>query len=183
MKNWYAVHLRPMTEKAVSKRIRQQGILTFFPFERVRKRQKLPNRDQYKIKIKDYPLLPGYIFVLCNETDLFAINETPGVLNVVRPPNQDPLPIPDAVMSALFCRTDHADLVREEDRTTRRHDFDGQIGDIIRFKEETPYNGLVAAIKSLDRLDSRNKIIVSLQMLGAERDIPVPSEVIGEIVR
>ncbi|WP_090389626.1 UpxY family transcription antiterminator [Niabella drilacis] len=76
-KNWYAIYTKPRWEKKVSKLLTDRDIVTYCPLNQVRRRW------SDRIKIVQVPLLPSYLFVHIDTTELQKVRETPGVINFV----------------------------------------------------------------------------------------------------
>lgn len=177
---WYPVMTKPQSEAIADAQLRRQGILTFCPMHRVRRRRKMANRNAFKVEDVERPYFSGYLFVgLRWGQGLYRVNETPAVSTVVYN-GQYPLHVPHPVMSALMAMVDEDGMVGEEDRTTTR--FQGKPGDAIRFTSDSPFANFVATIASIDGVDERHEIRVWLQMLGSRREISVPVRAVAKIV-
>lgn len=172
--HWYAVHTGPRQEDAANQNLRRQGYWTFFPFERVRKRRKLPNRDQHRVEWIERPYFPRYLFVALRKPNesIYAVNETDGVSTVVYC-GEEPLEVPQGVMDELMSRADVNGAVGSVDTVSRKRFRAGQE---VRFVEGSPLAGFIAVV-SIDR--GRN-VRVWLETLGKDREISVdPSLVVA----
>lgn len=142
---WLAVHVGPRMEAYASQHLRRQGYHVWYPFERIRRRKKLPNRDQFKIEWIEVPHFARYIFVALTKPgqSVYAINETDGVSTVVYC-GSEPLPIPHRVMDELMARADKNGCVGAIDKVSRKR---FQAGQQVRFVETSPFAGLIAEIE------------------------------------
>jgi transcription antitermination factor NusG len=91
---WYALRVRPRTEKAVSESLQNKGYEVFLPFHRQRRR--------WSDRVVDIhlPLFPGYLFARFDVLRRLPILKTPGVMFVVGIGNV-PAPIDDVEIDAL----------------------------------------------------------------------------------
>ncbi len=94
MKNWYAIYIRPRTEKKVSASLDEAGIDHFLPFLRTLRRW------SDRKKWVDMPLIPGYCFVFVEERDLINVRKLDNVVSVIRF-NGKPSIIPDMQIEFL----------------------------------------------------------------------------------
>lgn len=142
---WLAVMCEPRQEFFANQRLRRQGYWTFLPFERLRRKRKLPNRPGFKVEVVETPYFPGYLFTAIRKPteSVYAINETDGVSTVVYC-GSEPLPIPHAVMDELMARADNAGCVGAVDKVSRKR---FQPGDAVRFVASSSFAGLVAQIE------------------------------------
>jgi len=76
-KNWYAIYTKPRWEKKVSKLLTERDVVTYCPLNTVRRRW------SDRIKLMQVPLLPSYLFVHIDATEVQKVRETPGVINFV----------------------------------------------------------------------------------------------------
>lgn len=174
---WFAVMTKPSAEAKADADLRRQGYMTFFPFERVREKRKIPNRpQQHRIVLVDKPLFSRYLFVMPRAGQgLYAVNSTPSVSTVVCLGGQ-PLRIPDPTITALMDRCGEDGLYRHRD-TLERKAFPS--GATIRFAVSSPLAGLVAQVAE----DMGKSVKVVLQMLGVEREVfadPAALEILSE---
>jgi transcriptional antiterminator RfaH len=93
-KQWYAVRLRPRSEKMVALHLRDKGYEEYLPLYRSRRRW------SDRMKEVDLPLFPGYIFCKFDVTNRLPILVTPGVLSITGC-GKVPLPIPELEISAV----------------------------------------------------------------------------------
>lgn len=78
MQSWYAIYVRPRSEKKVSQILENAAIDHFLPLQR-----KL-RRWSDRMKWVDLPLIPGYCFVHLEEQNLLDVIRLTHVLSVVR---------------------------------------------------------------------------------------------------
>ncbi|MBO9592167.1 MAG: UpxY family transcription antiterminator [Niabella sp.] len=76
-KNWYAIYTKPRWEKKVSKLLTNQNVMTYCPLNKVRRKW------SDRMKTVWVPLLPSYLFVYIDKTEMQKVRETPGVINFV----------------------------------------------------------------------------------------------------
>src|SRR5262245_42181296 len=93
-KQWYAVQLRPRSEKMVALHLRDKGYEEYLPLYRSRRRW------SDRMKEVDLPLFPGYIFCKFDVTNRLPILVIPGVISITGC-GKVPLPIPEGEISAV----------------------------------------------------------------------------------
>jgi transcription antitermination factor NusG len=76
-RNWYAVYTKPRWEKKVSMLLENQGIETYCPLNRIRKRW------SDRMKWVDEPLFKSYVFVHIGSDEFTKARMVSGVLNFV----------------------------------------------------------------------------------------------------
>lgn len=74
---WYVVYTKPRWEKKVNALLAAQGIETYCPMNRVRKKW------SDRLKWVDEPLFKSYVFVHIAQDQFTAVRMVPGVLNFV----------------------------------------------------------------------------------------------------
>jgi transcription antitermination factor NusG len=74
---WYALKVRPRSEKQVSVNLSAKGYELFLPL------YKSKSRWSDRIKTLEVPLFPGYLFCQFDVTKRLPILQTPGVISVV----------------------------------------------------------------------------------------------------
>jgi transcription antitermination factor NusG len=82
---WWVLHAKPRTEKALARRCLKRDVSFFLPQHR---RQR---RDPGRIKDAYLPLFPGYFFLFGNESDRIVALETNLVVNTLKVPDQSEL--------------------------------------------------------------------------------------------
>jgi transcription antitermination factor NusG len=92
---WFAVRLKPNSERTVASRLEQKGYQQFLPTSKVR------TRWSDRVRLTDRILFPGYLFCSFNPSDRLPILSTPGVLHVVGV-GREPEPISGKEILALW---------------------------------------------------------------------------------
>ena len=161
---WYAVHSRPCQEGLADTNLRAQGYLTFYPFERVRRRRRITGTTRFAIQWVEVAHFPRYLFVALRKDgeSLYAVNETLGVATVVYA-GGEPLEVPHDVMDELTAR-----LGLDGDAGTVKY----APGQEVRFVEESPLAGLVAAVA----VDKGKAVRLWIDVLGQKRGLTVDPE-------
>lgn len=172
---WHVVYCSGGRDIAVRDGLAKRGFEVFVPFERVTRKRKT-RRGVEVHETKDIPVFAGYAFV---KSDAFIkIEQTPGVLCMVKLVGR-PLVVPTRVVELLRRGTDATGMVREKDITKLSFSFGGEIGDQFSFKRSSPLHGFMGRIGSLASLDETGNIEAWVQMLGSERLISVPHNVVS----
>lgn len=76
-KKWFAVYTRPRWEKKVHKLLKEKGIESYCPLNKVHRKW------SDRIKIVDEPLFKSYVFVKVNEEEKTPVRMTQGVVNFI----------------------------------------------------------------------------------------------------
>lgn len=174
MTKWYAVMSNPRCEEIANRNLKRSGYLTFYPFQRVRRRRKRANMDKYLVEWISKPYFPGYLFVAIRPgQSLYHVNEADGVSTVVYSGGA-PLEIPHSVMDRLMDAADTGGQVGAVDEVSRKP---FQPGQTVKFKDNSPMSGLFAQIA----LDNGKEIRLWLNVLGAKRQISVDPSVVADI--
>jgi transcription antitermination factor NusG len=170
---WYVVMTGPRAEELANRNLKQLGFHTFYPHERVRRRRKRANIDQYLVEWVNMPYYPRYMFLgLRDGEGLYGVNECDGVSTVVYSGDR-PLEVPHAVMDELMAMGDSAGQVGAVDRVSRGRFRPGQR---VRF-DNGPMSGLIAEIS----LDNGKEVGLWVDMLGGRRQVFVDPGVVAEI--
>lgn len=110
---WFVVHTRAGQESIADTKLQRAGYLTFFAFDRVRRRRKRPGTNVHVIEWINKPYFSRYLFVALRfESDnIQAIEECDGVSCVVRSrfglvPYEIPHKALDDIMEAAMVRFD-----------------------------------------------------------------------------
>ena len=93
-KLWFAVHVRPHSEKSVAAIARYNGFEEFLPLYRSR------SRWSGRAKALDLPLFPGCVFCRINPDTRLQLQTLPGVQRIAGD-GKRPIPVDDAEMAAL----------------------------------------------------------------------------------
>lgn len=156
---WYVLYTMPQHEKKVAAYLEEKGIEHYLPLIK-RKRQ-----WSDRVKIIDFPLFPGYIFVRfdwsAQHTDVFRHH---GILNVVRHEGS-PAVIEDDEFHRLKALIVHAKDVQTD---PERHLPPGQKIE-IRTGPFKGLSGVVARVKNKSRLFVR--VAALDRVISAEIDV------------
>lgn len=174
---WYAVMTAPRSEAFADKELRRQGFCTYYPIHRIRTRRRVPGTPiaakRFRVEWIEVPKFLRYVFVLTDESGIYAVNETRGVSTVVRAPNGLPLPIRDSEMDRIMRE---AEDDRPVDKVTRQA---LEAGTLFRIKDGSPLEGLLAQVS----VDTGNKIRAYVEVFGRQTLVDVAPELVGEIVK
>lgn len=171
---WFAVMTKPRAESLADRKLREQGFLTFFPFKRVRRLRRKPNRPRAEAVWIEVPLYPGYIFVALRKSQgIYQVNETDGVAAVVYH-GEDPLEIPHPIMDMVFKRAEEEAMSRLDE--TSRKEFNP--GDIVWFHPDSLLSGFLATVE----VDLGDEVKLWCQSLGATQRLVVAPDLIAGIV-
>lgn len=157
---WFAVHVGFGKEGAVDTGLRRQGFVTFYPFERRRRRRKRPGGKLWVVEWVERPYFPNYLFVALRRAGgtIGAILRTHGVYHVVGNA-AGPIEVPHAAMNDLMGRVGPEGLVGEVDEVSRKLYKPGQR---LWFLDGSPFAGFVATV-SADRGASIRLFIETVQ--------------------
>ena len=171
---WFAVMTTPRGEEIANRNLKRLGYHTFYPFERVRRRRKRPNVNQYLVEWITLPYFPGYLFLAIRDGQgIYQATQADCVSTVVCC-RGEPLEIPASVMDRLMAIADEGGVMGRIDKVTRKPYKTGQM---VRFGDNSPMSGLLAQIS----LDNGKEVRVWMEYLGANRLITVDPKVIAEI--
>jgi transcription antitermination factor NusG len=76
-KKWFAIYTRHRWEKKVHRLLREKGIETYCPLN------KIERKWSDRIKVVDEPLFKSYVFVRVSEAEKTSVRMTDGVVNFV----------------------------------------------------------------------------------------------------
>jgi transcription antitermination factor NusG len=170
---WYAVMTAPRAEELANRNLKRLGFWTFYPHQRVRRRRKRANLDQYLVEWVNMPYYSRYLFLgLRDGEGLYRVNECDGVSTVVYSGDR-PLEIPHPVMDELMALGDSSGQVGAVDRVARAVFNPGQRVRVDR----GPLEGLIAQIA----LDNGKEIRLWVELLGGRRQISVDPSMVAEI--
>ncbi|HEU0109754.1 MAG TPA: UpxY family transcription antiterminator [Flavisolibacter sp.] len=74
---WYAIYTKPRWEKKVNTLLKQKGIESYCPLNKV------PRKWSDRVKIIEEPLFKSYVFVKVTDEDRISVRMTDGVVNFV----------------------------------------------------------------------------------------------------
>lgn len=171
--HWYVVHSRPKSEADADAQLRRAGFMTFYPFERVKRRRKLPT-GKVRLETVELPHFPRYLFVGVREgQSLYHVNNAEAVSTVLYL-GPEPLRVPDRVVEALQDACDEYGAVVYQDRTKKAIGFQGEVGDNVEILEG-PFASFVGHIAKMTRYDKTGRLEVWLTLFG--RKTPVELEI------
>jgi transcriptional antiterminator RfaH len=170
---WFAVMTGPRMEFTADRNLRRQGLHTWLPFQRIRRKRKLPNRPGFRLDWVEEPYFPRYLFVALRKPteSVYQINETDGIATVVYQ-GGEPLPIPHGVIDELMGRANGDGLVGVVDPTKRKRFAPG---DHVRFVDDSPFAGLLALVN----IDKGPNIRLWVDVLGKKHAISVPPSAVA----
>ncbi len=76
-RKWLAVYTRPRWEKKVNQLLKEKGLESYCPLNKVRRKW------SDRVKIIEEPLFKSYVFVKVNDGDRSAVRMTSGAINFV----------------------------------------------------------------------------------------------------
>src|SRR5689334_8581242 len=76
-KKWFAIYTRPRWEKKVNQLLKEKGIESYCPLNKVRRKW------SDRVKIVEEPLFKSYVFVKVNDEDRATVRMTTGAINFV----------------------------------------------------------------------------------------------------
>lgn len=76
-RKWLAVYTRPRWEKKVDQLLKEKGVESYCPLNKVRRKW------SDRVKIIEEPLFKSYVFVKVNDQDRSAVRMTNGAINFV----------------------------------------------------------------------------------------------------
>lgn len=160
MKRWYVIQTRPRDESTALFHLQRQGFEGYLP--RFLKRR----RHARRIDVKAEPLFPGYLFVAFDlaVARWRSIQGTVGVSRLVCH-GETPVPLPEGVVDQIRGNEDDGGwIVMCAAESLQK----GQKVEI----SEGPFSDLTGIFEALD---SKERVIVLLNLLGREVRARVPS--------
>lgn len=76
-RKWLAIYTRPRWEKKVNQLLKEKGVESYCPLNKVRRKW------SDRVKIVEEPLFKSYVFVKVGDDDRTAVRMTPGAINFV----------------------------------------------------------------------------------------------------
>lgn len=158
--DWYAVEVKPHSERRVEQNLARQGFVSFCP--RFRKLRSHARRKDIVIA----PLFPGYLFVQFDRSsDAWrSVNGTFGVKRLVAADPVRPRPMPQSVIDLLVARC--------EPGTNCLTDGPLSTGAKVRFAT----GPLFDRIATVEQLDPGGRVRLLLDILGAKHHVVVARE-------
>jgi transcription antitermination factor NusG len=157
MKNWYAINVRPRTEKTISKRLTQKGIDHYLPLKKTLKQW------SDRKKWVEIPAISGYIFVNINPLDKLSVLQTEFVHNFVSFNDSDAI-IPEVQIRAMKTMAEQAQF---ED--------DINIKNLILNQSVKIVSGPLAGLEGkLISIKNRKKVVVNIEQINISFSIELP---------
>jgi transcription antitermination factor NusG len=92
--NWFALQVRPRSEKSVATQLEGRGYTTCLPVQQLRRQW------SDRVKVVETPVFPGYVFCEFNPSHRLPVLTTPGVASVVSF-GKGPAPVDAAEIQAI----------------------------------------------------------------------------------
>ena len=143
---WFALQVRSQREKAVYLSLAQKTYELFLPNMRHYR------RGYDRIRIKELPLFPGYLFCRLDPSNRLPVLVTPGVIRIVGSGGV-PIPVDDDEITAI-------QAVMNSGRETQRIPF-VTVGEKVRI-EEGPLQGVEGILMSIK---NSRRLVVSVSLL------------------
>lgn len=165
MQRWYLIHTKPAGESEAQLHLRRQGYPVYCP----RLMQTVRRRGRSRVQIS--PLFPRYLFLQLDEgrQSLTPARSTTGVAAVVR-------------FGARFATVPEeliGELRAHEDPLTGLH----KLREAPSLSPGTPVRIAAGAFAGLEgvfeRSDGLTRVVVLLRLLGEEREVCFPSELVS----
>lgn len=169
MRNWYAVYTKPTQEQKACDSLRAFGFEIFYPRLKVRKIRKRQGKPITLWVIRPY--FPRYLFVNTTKQQLSLVRRCRFVSAIVAF-GEHPTAIPALVMDVLKAGADEDGLMGSKDQVARAR-FKAMQS--IKFNENSPLRDTLAKVSQDDGGDT---IRVLLNLLGSEREIIVPANIV-----
>lgn len=150
------------------------GMEVFCPFESVKRRRNL-SRGRSKLETVELPVFSPYLFV---RTDSYlAAQRARGVHSLVKSRGL-PLVVPDAVMKMIVAATDPTGRTDKSPRN-KSFWFKPKVGENVNVIDG-PFNGFMAEVKSLARLDETGAISAWVTIFGRPTSVDLPYTWVAE---
>jgi len=141
---WYVVMCAPAMEFNAQHFLRIYGYRTWLPYIKLRRRRKVPTRDQFKVYTERKAFFPTYLFARVGENqDIAGINNCAGISSVVYS-GETPLLVPAGVVRGLVAMGDLRGYVGKKDAVVLP---EWPAGAKVRFKENTLFAGWAATVE------------------------------------
>ena len=157
MKHWYAVHVRPRSEKKAAAGLEASGMEYYLPLV-ITMRQWSDRKKKVQI-----PLIPGYCFVNVEERDFLPVLQQNHVVNFVKTEGR-PAVIPACQIDFLRRMLDQSEI---EFELLQQMPKPGQEVEIIA----GPMIGLRAEVV---RTNKKSKVILRMEAIGTAIRVEVP---------
>lgn len=77
IRKWYAIYTRPRWEKKVTQILREKGVESYCPLNKIKRKW------SDRVKTVEEPLFKSYVFVKVNDSEKASVRMTAGVMNFV----------------------------------------------------------------------------------------------------
>lgn len=170
--SWFCVYTAPRQEADVVADLHRLGLWTFYPFERVRVRKRLPGRERFRVSWEEHPYFPRYLFCRAPPGQIALVYGLEGVVTVLGSGGL-PRSVPDDVMDILMTWSeDGSGQIGASDDTTRKgRGFVGKVGDAVGFVDGDAWEHVVAQITSLSQLDKKGRVEVRSRLGKASVEV------------
>ena len=160
-RRWFAVQVRARREKLVQMQLERKDHECFLPLYTTKK----PGYD--RIRQKEIPLFPGYLFCRLDPVKRLPVLTTPGVMQIVGVA-REPVPVDDSEIKAIH-------RVVLSGLSARPYPYQHlQIGQRVCI-EHGPLSGLEGPII---RFKNGQRLIVSVTLLRRSVSVDIDSEVL-----
>lgn len=152
MTAWYALITEPRRERQAAVGLAERRFTFFLPMQ-------TDWVGSPKVRHME-PLIPGYLFVLCQETDLAQLHGVDGICGVVRYMRDDgvlwPAPMPAGAILGL--QMDERTGLFDKTRTIKPPKYRPKKGETVKIKAG-PYFGFLAKVLASPSKDRRKLIV------------------------
>jgi len=167
MRRWYLIHSKVGAEREAQLHLQRQHYDTYLP----RLLQRVRRRGQLRLQVG--PLFPRYLFLQLDEgrQSLAPVRSTSGVANIVRFGGRFAT-VPERIIEALRAR---------EDPQTGLHCLclPARLTPGAHVRIE---GGAFAGLEGVfERAEGADRVVVLLRLLGQERQVQLPSEVVSAV--
>jgi transcription antitermination factor NusG len=170
---WFAIRTKPQKERITARDLDRRAIEVFYPHVRVRRNRK--KRGVTIVEWVERPYYPRYLFANTCRDNIRIINGMASVTRVVSFGDEEPIPIPDALMALLAAGARKGGLMGARDEVARKR---FQAAESVRFDPGSPLARLVGKVVEDDgSLDVK----VLLQIMGSEREVTAPATALRRI--
>ena len=158
---WYVIYSKPRAEKLAVTHLSNQGVETFSPVLRCKKRRSAG------LCVVEEPLFPRYLFVSLEEgqDDFSKIRSTRGCVDLVRF-GGEPKAVADEFIVSLCAGLDENNVLDVTAHYTKRF----AVGQEVRVVDGA-FSGFVSEICMLKPND---RVLVLLDMMGSRRCVELP---------
>ena len=155
-KKWYAIYTKSRNEKKVNTRLRESGIETFLP------QQKVLKQWTDRKKWVEEPLFRSYLFVLISPDEYYKVLSVSGVVKYIIFEGKA-VPVPEQQILAI-----KQFLSNEEDQFISSESFN--IGDKVEIFRGT----LKGLLGNLVNLQGKQKVRIEIESIGQSIMLTIP---------